>query len=119
VVTYYDIIPELVKQYNLNSVWKPDITFKYIPKTDSNYKAFKTAYYYKMFGKNSNPNLKVRCRNFAVLLWLAQKWNVKYNRQNVFNVYRNEAIKRGYKFNTCCKSQYDFLTKDKKICILK
>ena len=118
-LTYNNIIPYLISKYWLNSNNKPNITFKYISKNNQNYKYFKVAYFYKMFGKNSNPNLRVRCRNFAVLLWLAEWWNVNYNRNNVFNVFYQKAIKKWYKFDTCCKSQYDYLTKDKKTCILK
>jgi len=118
-VSYYSLIPEIIQKYWLDSSNKKDIFFKYISKDDTDYNYFKTAYYYKMFGKNSNPNLKVRCRNFAILLWLAEWWNLKYTRNNVFDVFYNEAIKKWYKFNNCCKSQYDYLTDKKKICILK
>ena len=118
-LTYYDVIPWLIKKYKLDSSSKPDINFKYISKNDKNYEYFKTAYYYKMFWRNSNPYLKVRCRNFAVLIGLSEWWDVKYNRTNVFDVFYKEAIKRWYPFNFCCKTRYDFLTEWKKTCILK
>lgn len=116
-LTYYDIIPYLVKKYNLQANGQ-NVYFKYIDISDPNYNAFKIAYYHKMFWKYSNPNNYVRCRNFAVLLWLAEHWDVIYDRNNVFDVFWNKAIEKGYKFNICCKSQYDYLTEQKKICIL-
>ena len=119
ILIYYDIIPYLVSKYWLSSDNKKYINFKYISKNDWNYKYFKTAYYHKMFGKNSNPKWKVRCRNFAVLLWLAEWWKVNYNRSNVFDVFYQKAIQKWYEFNKCCKSQYDYLTESKKTCILK
>ena len=118
-LTYYEIIPFIVNKYWLNNKTKLDINFKYILNDDKNYKYFKIAYYHKMFGKNSNPNLKVRCRNFAVLLWLAEHWDVVYNRNNVFDVFWNKALEKWYNFNNCCKSQYEYLSEAKKTCILK
>jgi len=67
-LTYYKVIPYIVKKFNLSSENKPDIKFKYINAQDLYYKAFKTAYFYKMFGKNTNPNIKVRCQNLAVII---------------------------------------------------
>ena len=119
ILTYNDIIPYIVLKYWLSSDWKPAVNFKYIPKSSLNYNIFKTAYYYKMFGRNTNPNIKVRCWYFAVLLWLAEWWKVNYARNNVFESFYKKAIQKWYKFNLCCKSQYDYLNIQKKACILK
>ncbi len=117
-LTYNDIIPFIVKKYSLSTSWK-DIILKFISRNNSNYKYFKIAYYHKMFGKYSNPSTKVRCRNFAVLIWLAEWRNINYTKENVFSLFRNKAIEKWYNFNTCCKNMYDYLTNKKKICILK
>jgi len=118
-LTYYKVIPYIVKKFNLSSENKPDIKFKYINAQDLYYKAFKTAYFYKMFGKNTNPNIKVRCQNLAVIIWLANKRNLAYTRDNVFDVFWNQAIKNWYKFDKCCKNKYTYTTKEKISCILK
>lgn len=119
IFTYYKLIPYIVKKFNLSSKNKSDIKFNHIDKKDPNYNAFKTAYYYKMIGKNTNPNIKVRCQNLAVIIWLANKWNLSYTRDNVFDVFWKKAVENWYKFDKCCKNKYTYITREKISCILK
>jgi len=119
ILSYYNIIPEIIEKYWLNSDNKKDIDLKYITKNDKNYKYFKTAYYHRMFGRNFNVNFKLRCQNLAVLIGLAEWWKLQYNRQNLFDTFYKEAIKKWYKFDICCKSKYDYINSEKKACILK
>lgn len=119
IITYADIIPYLVKKYKLSTNNKKDVEFTYISKKDPNYDLFKIAYYNYLFWRKTNPKKIVKCKNFAVLLGLAQKWKVNYNRYNVYDKYWEKAVKKWYKFNICCKSKNDVLTFWKKTCILK
>lgn len=118
-LTYYDVIPYIIEKFNLSSENESDINFKYINKENTNYEAFKTAYYYKMFGKSSNPNTKVRCQNLAVIIGLANNWKLNYTSETVFDIFWQKALENWYKFNTCCKSKYDYITQEKISCILK
>jgi len=117
--TYYDVIPYIVNKFNLLSDDKPNIKLNYIKLNDPNYKAFKTAYYYKMFGKNSDINTRIKCQNLAVIVWLANNWNLIYTKENVFDIFWDKAIENWYKFDKCCQNKFDYINLEKISCILK
>lgn len=104
-LTYADLIPYIVNKYHLSAAGKPDVNFTNISKRSYSYYAFKAAYYARFFGKNVSPTKLVTCDNYAVFVWLADKWPLSYTAENVYSVFWNEAQKRDI-LNGCVQWAY-------------
>lgn len=105
ILTYRDVIPFLMKKYDISSQ-KPDISFKSVAKTDPDYEYFKAAYYLRLFWTNSNPDAKLLCENFAVLYGMIKWWDVRYDKNNIFDMYWERALIENPKFKDYSKKQW-------------
>ena len=87
------VVPAIVKKFNLPMNGR-DVTFTNITKTNEIYPYFKAGYYEKFFGLGINPNTKVSCNVYFVMLGLAQNRNPSYTPNTVFTVFAKEAAAR-------------------------
>lgn len=93
-LTYRQLIPYIVNKYQLSATDKPYINFSQLSSTEEEYSAFKAAYYGRFIGRTINPDKFATCDNYAVFVWLAQRWPVSYTASNVNSVFWTEAEKR-------------------------
>lgn len=117
VMTYYDVIPKIVDYFNITSHKTNSVSFKYISKDDKMYSFFKIAYYRWFFWKNTDPSTKLKCKNLAYLIWIANVRQIDYNENNMLDEYYKKALSYIDNFNICPKEWY--LTKDMLENILK
>ncbi len=103
-LTYADVIPYLVKTYNVTMKGSKYPTFSNISKTSTLYSAFAIASSRGMIGKDINPTTTVSCKTYLVMKGIAAWWEVSYT-WLPFDAYRAAAVSRG-KVNGCDAGEY-------------
>ncbi len=77
-LSYAQIIPYLVKNYNLNKIGSKTFTFTTIGQENSLYPSFAIAASHSMIWSTINPSTKPSCDTYLVLKGIAQKRTVTY-----------------------------------------
>ncbi len=96
---------ELLKYlFNQNELITWNYNLKYISKSDPDYKYFATAYKYRLIWATINPDNKILCQTYIVVLWLKQHRDIK-NYNNIFKSYRQEAQKK-WVLNWCKRNEF-------------
>lgn len=101
-VTFETFIPLLWEKYaDKEEFQSQNIDFSYISSESVLYKAFVYWYQEWMIGVDIDPERILRCKNLAVLVWLAQSRTVQYTPDTVVDVFWEEAKKRWILWNKC------------------
>lgn len=98
-MTYAQVIPHLVKTYELVDSDAKNPSLTRVSRTNELYPTFATAVSKGMIGKDVKPTTTVSCDTYLVLKGIALGWKVKYTGKP-FAAYRAEAEARG-KVNGC------------------
>lgn len=104
-ITFYELIPALMRWYRIPTSTKKDVVFITLDRTNPAYQYFKSAHYLRLIGRDVNINSPVKCEVYMVMIWIINKRQITSTDQWIIENYRTYASDNN-KLNGCTRWWY-------------